>query len=399
MSPVYGALALVTAYFAGTGVLLSWVDLTLFTDVGLTCDASHLALGPCQAKALRVAFDSAVAAVLSLLFALSLQTGKTRERNDKPALGQTSFELPVLALFAAITLVLVFHFFHHQRAPIDGVRIPQNEAWSISIENLTWPLLLQLAFWTDNWRSKIVFLAFLTAIVALSPFRNIVFVLLYFGALVPMATMLIRQRMSRQARLLLLGVAVMATIVGGTIMFIQTMGRYTSAALSSEPQAIPIAEVARAITSRSIVPLVQAVMAEQLSSLSDLPNAKDGLLRKLRLSNAENLNEFLYKRIYAGGDIGEATSLLYGEAAANSGLCGAYWTFSALILLVLVGRFAEDYIDIGVLIGVAIWRGSMGGLFDVLPALILQVAFCAALMAWKVYGSREHCSALRTAPP
>jgi hypothetical protein len=119
-----------------------------------------------------------------------------------------------------------------------------------------------------------------------------------------------------------------------------------------------------------------------------LPKIKSGHLKKLGIAKGDNLNEFLYRRLYSGGGIGETTSLLIGEAAANSLVSGLFWSVSALIVLVLICWSTSRFMDIGVLIGIAAWRGSMGGLFDVFPALVLQVVFCALLVLWRINSSR-----------
>ena len=55
--------------------------------------------------------------------------------------------------------------------------------------------------------------------------------------------------------------------------------------------------------------------------------------------------------------------------------------FSAPLVLLLAFMTLRGVVDMPVLFAIALWRSAMGGLFDILPALVLQVAFCF-LLVW-----------------
>ena len=78
------------------------------------------------------------------------------------------------------------------------------------------------------------------------------------------------------------------------------------------------------------------------------------------------------------------TSLYYGEAAARTSLPPLFWVIAAPLLYVLAWLLLRRLgVDVGVLAGLAIWRGSLGGAFSVFPAFVIQalVMLCLTRLA------------------
>src|SRR5262249_25558372 len=127
-------------------------------------------------------------------------------------------------------------------------------------------------------------------------------------------------------------------------------------------------------------PLFQAHLAERLSAFTSLPDMAQEVRRKLRLTDEPSLNEFLFRRIYGTGYFGQTPSLFFGEALANSRSHPLVWTTTAPLLLIWGWAMLRHRgLDAGVLFGLALWRGSLGGLATVLPALVLQLSALLAI--------------------
>jgi hypothetical protein len=64
---------------------------------------------------------------------------------------------------------------------------------AISLGNLIWPLFLQLAIISSNWKWRLFFLCLVSLIVAFSPFRGVFFAVGVFGVLLPLLEHVIAQ--------------------------------------------------------------------------------------------------------------------------------------------------------------------------------------------------------------
>jgi hypothetical protein len=141
--------------------------------------------------------------------------------------------------------------------------------------------------------------------------------------------------------------------------------------------------LAEGLVSRALTPFFQADLAEVVVARQavPVPNFIDTMTSKFRRDGITNLNQRLYALLYQGGSEGQTTSMLYGEAVANSDHWPFWWAFSAPVLLLVIFFALRGTVAIPMLFAIALWRSAMGGLFDILPALILQVAFCLLLVA------------------
>ncbi len=392
MAQVYAALLLLSVYF-GIGLLslpiLHGLAEGLFWKY---CDAGFYLGDSCQAAAIAVAAQGLLATVLVAIVTIGF-TRKAARDGFVPSASVNPFEASpwlMLLLLSALTAVLVIHNLEHDPIGLGGQHIRLSESALISIENLTWPLLLQLTFWSHQIRWKGVLLAYLAAIVAISPFRNAIFSIFYFGALVPLGTTLMLGEFSSQKTRILSFAAITALLlITSLILVYQTSRRFESEQYEGGPAQSRITKIETALTSRTFTPFFQAAMVEHLArAMVPLPNFLATLEEKFRIGKKENLNEYIYALLYGGQGLGQATTLYYGESVANTRISPIFWQFAAPLALVLAYFLFRPVCDVGVLIGIALWRSSMGGLFDVVTALSLQLGFCLVLSYFRSYSQR-----------
>lgn len=378
MPYIFAALGLMIVHALGAFFAIRLVPgIADYEDIARICNVAGLGLADCRQGAASVALVSVacLAAVGLVTWVLDRSTGK-RAAEGRPLDTAWSRWL-ALGLLTALTVVLVLH--NIERAGASGsstVRVPPRESAFISLENLCWPLLLQLLAWTRVTAMKATIVAFIGAVIALSPFRAVLFAAAFFGAVVPLAARARRERAARNrvGRTVLIGLASVAALGSAAIVY-QTDARRL--------QATATAGLVDALVSRAASPFFQGELARQVASMQQraLPTFIDTMASKFQRGAVINLNQRLYAMLYESQAEGQTTSMLVGEAAANTRLSPAFWVFSAPIFLILFHLASRRWLDLQVLIGVALWRCSMGGLFDVLPALALQIGFCA-LLGW-----------------
>jgi hypothetical protein len=111
-----------------------------------------------------------------------------------------------------------------------------------------------------------------------------------------------------------------------------------------------------------------------------MPTVADDVLTKLRIRRALDFNSYLFAVTHEGVALGEVTSLYFGEAAVRTTSDPIVWSVAAPFLLVLIWVALRNLeVDACLLIGLAIWRGSLGGLIGVMPALLIQLGLYVAL--------------------
>jgi hypothetical protein len=127
---------------------------------------------------------------------------------------------------------------------------------------------------------------------------------------------------------------------------------------------------------RVAIPLYQAHLAQAYALDQQLPSIADELLTKLRLRHTIGINGYLYSINHpTTGDYGETTSLYFGEAALRTTGPPLIWCVIAPFILVLLWALLRAYgYATETLIGIAIWRGSLGGIVAIAPALTFQLA-------------------------
>lgn len=331
-------------------------------------------------------------------------------------------------LFVAGSLtVMGIHLGLIQFGPAFVSRLNESSAYGhfVSMENLALPALLQLYLYARP-RSflKMALGVSLLMGMILSPYRAMVVALYAFGFLLPLAEQAWTAVWSKRRRqefpafcrrnamtglfALLLGAAVVQAGIQDTKMrspswLAMSMGlsvlprEHTAPADTKEkapggqvivnrsgqrvvlpaPPAdmlMPPGDLKTRLGQRVAFPLYQAVMAGHLvDSGVEMPTLTDQLLRKLRLSDAPNLEEFLFRHIYGGAGLGETTSLIYGEARAYFPGPPILWMMAVPVLLIFAWRYlARKGVETDVLFGFALWRTSFAGLMPILPSLFLQ---------------------------
>jgi hypothetical protein len=389
---IWGSLGLLIAYVGCALLAIHLIpDLAAFEDVDLTCRAAGLDLESCRGAAQSVGWLSLASLIAVCFVAYALDRTWRSQPSRRYPLDATMPQALLLAFLLALAVVVILHNLERVRLvdPVD-VRIPPHESTFISLENLAWPVLLQLFLWTRICALKATIIAFLSAVIALSPFRAVLFAALYFGAAIPLVSWLCaRPPQARGSpRLALAGLALTIAALALGIVY-QTQTRRLQAVDAGADLSLHPAGLIDALASRTMTPLFQAELAARMVAAqpSGVPTFADTVASKFSRDDVLNLNRWLYGTLYQANTEGQTTSMLFGEAVANSSQWPGYWLFSAPLLLILVYIVLRNMLDIQVLVAVALWRGAMGGLFDVLPALVLQLAFC--LMIGWVFGAHR----------
>jgi hypothetical protein len=387
MAQIYGALALMGVYFAAA-LLMLLHDSTSLPDIARTCNFAGLSDGACHAAATNVAVQGLIAIVIAAAVTLGF-TRKLQRKGVASNLTEPFDTAPalVISFLAAVAAVLTVHNVRHALTGLSGQYYRPAESTYVSIESLAWPLLLQLVIWSRQIHRQFLLVAFLAAITAISPFRNTILSILYFGALIPfVSALLVGRSLSRRAKLVSLSVLIVLVLMVSLLVLYQTGRRVDRTAYDANIELSQVAAVEHAMTSRALTPFFQAAMVERLvQGEQSLPGFLSSIAEKLHLG-FENLNEYTFRVIYTG--VGQTTTLYYGESVANTGIPPIFWEFSAPMALILLYFLLRPISDVSALFAVALWRSSMGGLFDVLTALLLQVAFCLVLTNFNSISNR-----------
>lgn len=380
MAQIYGAFVLLSVYFSAALLILIFSpDLMTLSEIARTCNAAGFLDGRCQAAATDVAAQGLIALGMVIVVTIGFERKSLRDSVVYHSI--EPFEASrglTLLLLAAVAAVLAVHNARHEATGLNGQHYRAAQSALVSMENLAWPLLLQLTFWSRQVWWKIVFVAFLAAIAAVSPFRNAIFSMFYFGVAVPFGTMLIAgSSLSRRTRVLS-SVATMALFLcASLIVLYQTGRRFESNEYQATPVPSRLALIELGLASRALTPFFQATLVDRLArSRQALPDFLASFEQKFQLGY-QNLNEYVYKILYDG--VGQTTTLYYGESAANTRVAPIFWDFGAPLALVLTYFLLRPICNVGILISIALWRSSMGGLFDVITALSLQLGFCLVL--------------------
>lgn len=417
--PLVLALVLATLAMAVTLAFTVPFQIESFPAIHYACTVNGLTPSGCMSLAREVGFYSvgAYAAVLMVVLwrlrSLTQALAGGRDEGESPS--QTLFVAASLAVMSLHAAILLF-------GPAYVSRLNEAEAYSdlVSLENLLLPLLLQLYVQTRQGSPlRMPLLASLLMGVALSPYRAMAMALFLFGLLLPLACALWKRWRRGKGDWSMIGrEAAVAVLVGGamvlagiqdTRMRSPTLLAYSeglaelpperplpaegiaqralqkkpspeqaeaSPPLTTEKTLMPPVDMANRLAQRIVFPLYQAAIAGHLADTDvAMPSLYDQLARKLRLSDAPNLQEFLFRRIFGGEGHGETTSLAYGEARAYFPGHPLLWMVAAPTLLVLAWwAAARRSVESGTLFGLALWRSSFSGLFPILPALLLQSA-------------------------
>jgi len=385
MSYVLAALALIVAANGASIVISAPMAAPEFPGIATICRLATETAAECSAGAIQAGWIMIAGA--GLAGAIAWPALRALRASAAATVGDSwAARLFLVAVIALLAIHVGFHFDH-------GPAGSREEAIArvshlISAENLAWPLLLQLASTQSTLRSRLLYLAVAFYIAGLSPFRGVLFAVVLFGVMLPLAGHLLERANRTRWRSAItnaIGLAIACAALG-YLVYAQTATR-----LGPSPGSHMLEQTLR---ERVASPLFQAHLAERLSAFTPLPDMGQEVRRKLRLTSEPNLNEFLYRRIYGDDYFGETTSLFYGEALANSSSYPLVWAALAPLLLIwgwVVLR--RRGFDAGVLFGLALWRGSLGGLATVLPALALQLSALLAIYLLQSRARRTERSA------
>jgi len=408
---VVGGLALAIFYTAAAlGIAIWQTDLQWFGDITLACQVTLSPLDQCRLDTIAVGWETLAGlclAALMLIATLLLPQG--RQTVNRWALPPNTFERSILyrLFIIGVLTLLCAHFFTRitGQDQLGRLAMIEREGIFTSLENLCWPILLQL-YVTDRSRIGRYFaLTLLLVIASLAFFRGTLLLILIFGIGFYLLEFIWRTLNRRNhwkryrpilTERLIIGIVVSLLLIPAVITDSASRKAYvlsgqsttdissaarqpTSSLQTPDPNItqkplLPTGLGERQILQRIMSPLYHASMARKLADTVSPPTAWDGLARKLRLSNQPNLNEHLYHAIYPSHPAGQTTSLFFGEGAAWSSTPPLFWIVSAVLFLFLLALAGERVgIPIGLLVGLAIWRGYTGGLIDILPSLMLQI--------------------------
>jgi hypothetical protein len=436
--PLWIGLGMALAAMLAALLVLASFGLKDFPAIGQACALNGLSEAACTASAWKVGGFAVLAYAVVLAGGIAIH--RRLQRGTSAAPGAQLPDAGVrLVLGAALAVVLV-HLTAEVAGPAFASRADESVHYGalVSIENLLWPLLLQLYLSQPDARLRTASLATLLALMALSPYRSALLAIMIFGFAVPLVATLWNTARAGWPRALVLGCArqaALAVAVGAVVAwggYVGTINRFPSmlvvdqfleaqaraakrpplridpaqaaapaaqaqgraqdqpptAALPATAAAAPApavtapppAALVPRLAQRIVFPLYQAAIVGNLATQVHLPSLWNELGRKFRFSQKPTLEEFLFRRIYGGQGPDQTTSLYFGEAVAYFPGPPVIWMIVGPLVLVLVALLLQRAgIPAGTTLGVALWRSSFSGMAPILPALVLQLATLGAL--------------------
>lgn len=379
---VIGGIGLALFSVAVSTALTLQLDVAQHIDISMMCGVLLEDASSCRADALVAGYTMLAGLLLAALlawlfirrFALVIP-----DFQDAPHVFMTCL-LAVAGLLAAHVL-----WDASSEVQLSRIAAITQQSSFISLENLIWPLLLQLGNSSRDMKYKLLYFSLTILVASWSPYRGVLLSVLFFGMALPLLSSasapdklhMFEWKLRRQA------------ILGAGALFFMAVMLLLSIYIDTNDRSVPLPESGVSqdtqgkLEQRLAYPLFQAYFATRMAALDQVPSMGDAILSKLRLASGQNLNQFLYEKVYGGGSVGEMTSLYVGESAANSKSSPLVWSVLApfsLALLWLGMQRAE--VETGTLIGIAIWRGSLGGVAEIMPTLMIQLLILFALSRW-----------------
>ncbi|NIZ01769.1 hypothetical protein [Thalassospira lucentensis] len=421
-APLLAGLLLSIVVMSGTLALAAFFPVESFPAISVACRLNNLSADNCQTMALEVGIYSAItyAAVLAAM----LWRGWASVPGRPTTTDAKATPLQYLFISGALGLFLV-HLALIEFGPIHVSRLNQSEYYStiISLENLLLPVLLQLYVASkSNCPTRLPLLVALLLGMSLSPYRSMLMALVLFGFALPFLLSAWEAWRLRSHERRWKGItheAFVLAVICATVVFAgiqdtktrsptllgkslgvtslppenplppeakrsKVLAPHTGPNIEQEPAAKKTESESVApppnyfigrVSQRIVFPLYQSAIAVHLADTEiELPTLTDQVLRKLRLSERPNLEEFLFRRIYGGHGHGQTTSLAFGEASVYFPGPPIIWMLAVPLILILCWRLlARRGFDCGTLFGFALWRSSFSGLFPIMPSLTIQI--------------------------
>jgi hypothetical protein len=369
-------------------MLLPGLHVPDYPDISLACNAIAEHATQCRAGAEAAGVTMLAGMAIALVLAVVMA-----RRHGTSAHLRSFAPWTYTAALAIVTTLVAGHVVSEMIGQFSASRVVNisRESTFISLENLAWPVLLQMMNSSRRYGDKLLCLALFLSIAVLSPYRAILLTFAFFGLLLPVLdTLWARARTGRfnAVTTLKYGSALfLILLILTTGIYFQTRGRAVGTAPTSTTQELR-QQTKNRLVQRLTYPLFQAHFAQVVTNNAQTPKPADEILKKLRLTDKLNLNEYLYSRIYGTGTVGEMTSLYYGEGAAYLRSPPLIWAVVAPLFFVTIWLlFCRYGYPVETLIGIAIWRGSLGGIVPLLPSLALQL-LAVIVLCWKHYGKK-----------
>jgi hypothetical protein len=342
-------------------------EISNFVDVIRPCSLVMLTESICKAKALDVGVINSTGAILSLFICWPLLCVATKR--VKIYIGDDS----ICEFYLCLSVLIIYFMYSQGRAPFVIYREEQFKFFAneISLINLVWPVCLQLISQSPNLTSAFYRSSFFVSLISYLPLRGPIFSGLIFGILVPGFTYF----KSNMRNFSNISYKKMFLFFFSILIFIsflafETKTRKTNLAVNGDIWSDTKAKLLQ----RSVMPLFQSVFADYHVIDVNIPSLSEELLAKFRLRSGRSLNGYLFSETHGGSQLGETTSLYYGEAVLRSSAPAIVWLIVSPLLFIITYLFilALGY-DISVIVALALWRSSLGGVVELLPSLLIQI--------------------------
>jgi hypothetical protein len=257
--PLWLGLTLALAAMLAALLVQATFDLSTFPAIVQACSLNLLSPEACAAGATRIGLLAVFAYSVVLAGGIALHRWSDRHGGTPAALPETAIRIVLIVALA----VVVIHLVTLVAGPAFASRNDESLHYGalVSIENLLWPLLLQLYVSQPESRLRASVLATLLAVMALSPYRSASLAIMTFGFAVPLAATLwqaIRAGLPRVLVLAWLRQAAFAVAIGTIVAwggYVGTVTRFPSLLVLDQAAAAEARARARpALQSSALMP-------------------------------------------------------------------------------------------------------------------------------------------------
>ena len=347
-------------------------DVSSFYDIVRVCNAAMLAESDCKQAAANTGLTQCLAAicVMALLWALPARRDHYVYLTDFSA----SIAFAGIGAIVVSNATLNLGFELSKPFPLFREMIYSGNPATGSINNLLWPLIIQLANSSPNMRWRVAFLSLLVPIAVHSPFRGVILCIGLFAGIVPL-TIYFRSQwrysLSYTSKIIKICIAVSIIFLSLiTVIAYDTASRKLN--MNTDRQNADV-QVNEKLAQRIMMPLFQGGLAASRAFDPGVPTISEEIAGKLRILEIKSLNAYLFN-ITNEGDTGEMTSLYYGEAVTRTIGPPIIWSIVAPLSFILAWLFfLKSDLDMSTIFAIALWRASLGGWVELLPSLCIQV--------------------------